>query len=114
MAEGAAGLGGRVSGAAEVYLSRVRAGHAGDGEDPAALPPGRREMVEPEELEAMLGMLRRVTPREVEVVGVEEGAGRAVVMAEGVNGAGERLRGEIRLQRGGDGEWWMAGETWGQ
>ncbi len=104
-----------MSGAAEVYLSMVRAVHAGDWEGiRAALPPGRREMVDPEELEAMLGMLRRVTPREVEVVGVEEGAGRAVVMAEGVNGAGERLRGEIRLQRGGDGEWWMAGETWGQ
>ena len=73
-----------MSGAAEVYLSMVRAVHAGDWEGiRAALPPGRREMVEPEELEAMLGMLRRVTPREVEVVGVEEGAGKAVVMAWG-------------------------------
>lgn len=104
-----------MSGAAEVYLAMVRAVHAGDWEGiRAALPPGRRAMVDSAELEAMLGMLRRVTPREVEVVGVEESEERAVVTAEGVNGAGVRLRGEIRLQRGGEGEWWMAGETWGQ
>jgi hypothetical protein len=104
-----------VNGAAEVYLAMVKAVHAGDREGVrAALPPGRREMVDSAELEAILGMLRRVTPRQVEVVGVEERGERAVVTAEGVNGAGERLRGEIRLQRGGEGEWWMAGETWGQ
>ena len=82
-----------MSGAAEVYLSMVRAVHAGDREGiRAALPPGRREMVDSAELEAMLGMLRRVTPRQVQVVGVEESGDRAVVTAEGVNGAGERLR----------------------
>ena len=43
-----------MSGAAEVYLAMVRAVHAGDWEGiRAALPPGRRAMVDSAELEAI-------------------------------------------------------------
>lgn len=98
----------------KAYLALVKAIHAGDkAAILAAAPPEQRSMMDTPEFAQMLPMVQSMVPKVVRVLKATETAEEATLLAATDDLDGRPARGKIKLTRGPNGEWFMAGESWG-